>query len=461
MELVAPAGNVEKLRYVYQYGADTAYIGLKKFSLRVKADNFYADEYNEIIALKQKYPGKRLFCALNIAFHNKDIDAFLADIDYFKKYPIDAFIIQDVGMIGILQKYFADAHIHVSTQANCINREAVKFYHSLGLHRVVLGREASLKEVREIKDACPEMEIEVFAHGAMCIAYAGRCLLSAYTTGRSANAGLCSHGCRWEYKLLEEKSRPGEYFPIFEGDDYTAILSSKDICMIDHLDDMQKAGVDALKIEGRMKSLYYGALVTRAYRKQLDALAGIITQQEAEPFVKELYNTQHREFATGFYYNKDDANKTTSGESSSPYELIGTIGRALTKAQAKEIIERAKNSLAEDELKLSKMHPKEKEHKLNARAKHSEIFASPVDVAGDGGTFFVFKPLNKICANTPVEFVGPDTLGICDNAYALVDAESGLVLTWVGYASECLLYTHKKIEEDFIVRTKKEFFEKK
>ncbi|MBO4731865.1 MAG: U32 family peptidase, partial [Spirochaetaceae bacterium] len=288
MELVSPAGNIEKLKYAYAYGADAAYIGLKKFSLRVKADNFYGEEYNEINALKQQYPGKKLFCALNISFHNKDIENFISDIDYFKLYPFDAFIVQDVGMIPILQKYFPSTALHLSTQANCINREAVKLYKSLGLKRVVLGREASLAEIRQIKDAVPEMELEVFGHGAMCIAYSGRCLMSAYLTARSANSGHCSHACRWEYKLLEEKQRPGEYFPVIEGDDYTAILSSKDLCMIDHLDDMQKAGVDALKIEGRMKSLYYVALVTRAYRKGIDCLKGKITKDEAQKYADEL-----------------------------------------------------------------------------------------------------------------------------------------------------------------------------
>ena len=303
MELLSPAGNVEKLKYAYMYGADAAYIGLKKFSLRVKADNFYEDEYNKVIELKKRYPGKKLHCALNIAFHNREIDAFMQNIDYFKQYPIDAFIVQDLGMVPILQKHFPDVHLHVSTQASCMNREAVKMYQKLGFDRVVLGREVSLNEVREIKDAVPEMEIECFAHGAMCIAYSGRCLMSAYLTGRSAQSGFCSHTCRWEYDVgltekidadtakkiaqsgklvLQERKRPGEFFPVYEGDDFTAVLSSKDLRMIEHLDDMKKAGVDSLKIEGRMKSIYYVALVTRAYRKALDALDGKLSQEEAE-----------------------------------------------------------------------------------------------------------------------------------------------------------------------------------
>ena len=202
MELVAPAGNLEKLTYAYEYGADAAYIGLKRFSLRVKADNFYEDEYKKIIELKNNHPGKKLFCALNITFHNKDIQQFISEIDYFKEYPIDSFIVQDIGMVRLIQKYFPKAALHLSTQANCINSEAVKMYRDLGFKRVVLGREASLAEIRQIKDAVPEMELEVFGHGAMCVSYSGRCLLSAYMNGRSANGGFCSHSCRWNYDLL-------------------------------------------------------------------------------------------------------------------------------------------------------------------------------------------------------------------------------------------------------------------
>ncbi|MDE5776764.1 MAG: U32 family peptidase, partial [Treponemataceae bacterium] len=282
MELLSPAGNVQKLYYAYAYGADAAYIGLKKFSLRVKADNFYGEEFNRVAELKKQFPQKKLYCALNILFHNRDIDSFLQNIEYFKNYPIDSFIVQDLGIVPILQKHFPEAALHLSTQASCINREAAKMYKSLGFKRIVLGRETSLAEIRQIKDAVPEMELEAFVHGAMCIAYSGRCLLSAYLTNRSAQRGFCSHTCRWNFDLkskegakqlaqsgelfLEEQNRKGEFFPVFEGEDFTAILSSKDLQMIGHLADMKAAGIDALKIEGRMKSVYYTALVTRAYR---------------------------------------------------------------------------------------------------------------------------------------------------------------------------------------------------
>ena len=405
VELVAPAGNLEKLRYAWEYGADAAYIGLKRFSLRVKADNFFTDEYKTIRSLKERYAlngtPKKLLCALNISFHNDDIKAFLAEADYFTLYPIDAFIIQDIGMVPVLRKHFPNIPLHLSTQANCINYEAARVYRDLGFKRIVLGREASLADIAEIKSRVPEMELECFVHGAMCIAYSGRCLISAYLTGRSANAGACTHSCRWDYSLaVEEKERPGEYFPIEEGDGYTAVFSSKDLCMIDSLADMQKAGVDALKIEGRMKSLYYTALVTRAYRKQIDALAGKIAPAEAEPFVRELYNTAHRAFGTGFYFSKDDANKTTRGESKSPYLMAGTIGKEF------------------------------------------------------GNNRYEFISMNKITADMPLEYVGPDICTIYDNAYRLLDPETGSARDWVCHGHPCIIETEAPIRSGFIVRIK-------
>ena len=412
MELVAPAGNIEKLTYAWEYGADAAYIGLKRFSLRVKADNFHENEHEEIARLKAEYAArgkpKRLFCALNISFHNADIRNFMSELDYFRKYPIDAFIIQDIGMVRLLQREFPDVPLHLSTQANCVNGEAVKLYRELGFRRVVLGREASLAEIGEIKDAVPEMEIECFAHGAMCIAYSGRCLMSAYLTGRSANAGHCSHSCRWEYRVLEERARPGEYFPVIEEDGFTALFSSKDLCMIDYLSEMKKAGVDSLKIEGRMKSLYYTALVTRAYRKRIDEVEGRIPSDEAAPFVAELYNAAHREFATGFYFSKDDANKTTVGETKSPYLLAGTIGEEVT---------------------------------------------LPVPPP-EGFRDFEFVSMNKIDSGVPLEYVGPDLCAIEDTDYTLIDPETGAMRDWVCHGHPCVLRTAKPVQSRFIVRVR-------
>ena len=505
MELVCPAGNIDKLGYAYAYGADTAYIGLKRFSLRIKADNFYEDEYKRVIELKKKYPQKRLFCALNIAFHNHDLKMFLQNLDYFKQYPIDAFIVQDLGIVPILQKEFPGTHLHLSTQASCMNKEAVKMYHSLGFKRVVLGREVSLDEIREIKDACPEMELECFAHGAMCIAYSGRCLMSAYLTGRSAQSGFCSHSCRWEYDLgtvmseesgvrscsgdssckqtsaiarlnaeggvisadaakeiaqsgilrLQERQRPGEFFPVFEGDDFTAILSSKDLCMIDHLDDMKKAGVDAIKVEGRMKSTYYVAMVSRAYRKALDALEGKISSEEAAPFIASLEDVAHREATTGFYYNRGDADKTTIGASDSPYLLAASIGEPLSGEECENVFKAGENLVAAKKAELEAMHPAARAAAERDLEMHPE---KKIKIASkkDGWKVYPYNALNRVDSGTELEFVSPSVLArkVTASEYDFINPKTGELLDWVNADHDCAIYPAVPIEENTFVRVR-------
>ncbi|MBP5401783.1 MAG: U32 family peptidase [Treponema sp.] len=468
MELLSPAGNVEKLYYAYAYGADAAYIGLKRFSLRVKADNFYEDEYKKVIELKNQFPGKKLHCALNIAFHNNDIDNFIRDIDYFKQYPIDAFIVQDLGIVPLIQKNFPDADLHLSTQASCINREAVKMYKSLGFKRVVLGREASLKEIREIKDAVPDIELEAFVHGAMCIAYSGRCLMSALLTGRSAQSGFCSHTCRWDFDLksakkiaesgelvLEEHSRRGEYFPVYEGDDFTAILSSKDIRMIEHLKDMKDAGLDSLKIEGRMKSTYYVALVTRAYRKALDALEGKISNEEASPFIAELENVSHRESTTGFYYSRADADKTTQGASDSAYDLSATIGAELSEDKKNSVFAHAAATRKTIDDELDKMHPKAREARERDLEKNPERRIIPLEEK-KCWHMYEYEPLNMVDYESEVEFISPDVVSTRaeKGKWLLVDPENGTVRNWVCNGHPCVLYTEYELQKGTLLRTK-------
>jgi len=291
MELLAPAGNIEKLKYAYQYGADAAYIGIKNFSLRAKADNFGR---NEVEYIKEIKGDKKLYCALNIFFHNEDIRKLEEQIEQFADYPFDAFIISDLGILNLLKKRFPEREMHLSTQANCVNGEAAKIYRDLGFSRLILGRETPLKDIYEIKKAVPEIELETFVHDAMCMSYSGRCFLSAMMTDRSANQGSCAHSCRWSYKVLEEKERPGEYYPIEEGENYTTIMSSKDLCMIDHIQELKDAGIDSLKIEGRMKSIYYAAVITRAYRKMIDCKNGIVVP-DLEGFREEIFKVSHRE----------------------------------------------------------------------------------------------------------------------------------------------------------------------
>ncbi|MDY4130659.1 MAG: peptidase U32 family protein [Treponema sp.] len=471
MELLSPAGNVEKLKYAYFYGADASYIGLKNFSLRVKADNFYQDEYKKVIELKEKFPGKKLHCALNISFHNHEIDRLIENIPYFKQYPIDAFIIQDLGIVPIIQKNFPDAQLHLSTQASCMNREAVKMYKSLGFSRVVMGREASLKEIAEIKDAVPDMEIECFIHGAMCIAYAGRCLMSSYLTGRSAQEGFCSHTCRWDYDVLtakkiaesgelvlREHKRPDEYFPIYEGNDFTAVLSSKDLCMIDHLKELKEAGVDSLKIEGRMKSVYYVALITRAYRKALDALEGKITQDEASPFVDELYKASHRPFTTAFYFNKSDADVTVSGASDSPYELAAEIGQKLSESEENEILKKAADykKLQDDEYAALCDQAKAAYDK---RVKDQPDKHLPLATKIEGYRMYTLEALNMLNESTQMQLVSPNIVGKdikFKKDFVLINPENGELYNWVCNGHPCVIYTNMEVSEGSLIRTKDE-----
>lgn len=470
MELLSPAGNVEKLSYAYAYGADAAYIGLKKFSLRVKADNFYEDEYKKVVELKEKYKGKRLHCALNISFHDSDIDNLKSNLDYFKQYPIDAFIVQDIGIVPLLQKHFPNTELHLSTQASCVNSEAVKMYKNLGFKRIVLGREVSLDEIKRIKDSVPDMELEAFCHGAMCIAYAGRCLMSAYLTGRSAQSGFCSHTCRWEYDVLSkpngakelaesgrlflrEHQRPDELFPVYEGEDFTAVLSSKDLCMINHLQDMKDAGIDSLKIEGRMKSIYYVALVTRAYRKALDALEGKITQEEAAPFIAELENVSHRESTTGFFYNKSEADKTAIGASDSKYLLAAEVGQEITGEEFDAIYKAGQKSFNDFSQKLEALHPAAKEARLKDIAEHPDRNVVPFEKK-DGWNLYKCVALNKIDSSMDIEFVSPDFVSITAKSgeWQFIEPEEGTILNWVCDSHPCVIYTKYKLPSSTLLR---------
>ena len=484
MELLSPAGNVEKLAYAYAYGADAAYIGLKKFSLRVKADNFYEDEYKKVIALKEKYPGKRLHCALNISFHDEEIDALKQNLDYFRQYPIDCFIVQDIGIVPLLQKEFPKAELHLSTQASCVNSEAVKMYQKLGFKRVVLGREISLDQIKRIKDAVPEMELETFVHGAMCIAYAGRCLMSAYLTGRSAQSGFCSHTCRWNFKLsqdlnalsemgshiitaeeakkiaqsgsllLEEEQRPGEFFPVFEGDDFTAILSSKDLRMIEHLADLKATGVDSLKIEGRMKSVYYVAMVTRAYRKALDALDGKLSQEEAAPFIAELENVSHRKSTTGFYYNKKDADETTLGASDSKYQLAAEIGEQLSDDEFEKLYEEGHGRYKEFKDNLDNMHPAAREARLKDLEIHTDRKVVPFEKK-EGWHMYPCTAVNMIKVEDDIEFVSPVfcSLTAKSGEWEVISSETGLKMNWVCDGHPAVIYTKYELPDGTLLRT--------
>lgn len=357
MELLAPGGNLQKLRYAFQYGADAVYIGLPLFSLRAKADNLEdQEETPELLA--QAKGDKKVYGALNIYFHNPDLGLLKAQLEKIKPYPFDAFIISDLGVLPLLQEYFPDREFHLSTQANCTNWSAAKMYYSMGFSRIVPGRELSLVEIAEIKQRVPELELETFVHGAMCMSYSGRCFLSAETSQRSANRGDCAHNCRWTYRtLLEEETRPGQFYQVETGPTpsgaYTAILSSKDLCMVDHIDALKAVGVDSVKIEGRMKSLYYTAVVTRAYRWAIDH--GSVKEN---PYRIDLFEVSHREYDTGFYFDRAASN--VAGTEQGYYRshlFLGTIedppSQVIMPALNQELLDKGLQHLAWVQVKNS------------------------------------------------------------------------------------------------------------
>ncbi len=297
MELLAPAGNMEKLRYAVWYGADAVYAAYQSFGLRAASENFDEAGLAEAIAFCHAH-GVKLYVTVNIYPGQRDLGALPGFFTMLEELGPDGMIIADLGVMALARRYAPTVPIHVSTQANVTNAEAALVYRDLGAKRIVLAREMPLADIIELRQKLPQdVELEAFAHGAMCIAYSGRCLLSAAMTARSGNLGACAQPCRWNYAITEEK-RPGEYFPIEEDERGTYLFNSKDLCLIEHLEALQKAGIASLKIEGRMKSFYYAACVTRAYRRALDDL------EAGKPFdpalLEELRAVSHRDYCTGF-----------------------------------------------------------------------------------------------------------------------------------------------------------------
>ena len=405
MELLSPAGSLQKLQYAYSFGADAAYIGVKGFSLRDRASNVDLASVEDLIRVKGN---KKLYGAVNRFFHEEDYREFASSVNDVKEYPFDAYIVSDLGPAMLLKKTLGDdIHLHLSTQANTLNSGAVMAYKELGFSRIILGREVSIDDIKRIKDAVPEIEIETFVHGAMCMAYSGRCFLSAHLSDRSANEGDCAHTCRWKYNILEkrepkeyyieEETRKGEYFPVIEEDGYSTILSSKDLNMIEHLKELKDAGVDSLKIEGRMKSLYYVATVTRAYRKAIDVIEHGGDEKEALRYRDELSSVSHREYSTGFFFNKDDIEKPTDITYLREYLLIGTVEK------------QGENNRFELDLK------------------------------------------NKLSLGDEIEFIGPEVLFITDSSFTLFD-ENGDAMEVANHHQKVYLETTSHIKEGYIMR---------
>ncbi len=304
-ELLVPASSLEVLKTAVIFGADAVYIGGEAFGLRANAKNFSKEDMVKGIAFAHEH-GVKVYVTANILAHNGDLEGARAYFAELKEMKPDALIISDPGMFMIAREVCPEIEIHISTQANNTNYQTYLFWHQLGAQRVVSARELSLEEIREIREHIPEdMEIETFIHGAMCISYSGRCLLSNYFTGRDANQGACTHPCRWKYAVVEEK-RPGEYLPVYENERGTYIFNSKDLCMIEHIPAICEAGIDSLKIEGRMKTALYVATVARTYRKALDDYYESEEKYRAnmEWYKAEIGKCTYRQFTTGFFFGK-------------------------------------------------------------------------------------------------------------------------------------------------------------
>ena len=310
-ELLIPAGSLDVLKVAIDYGADAVYIGGQKFGLRAKAGNFTLEEMVEAADYVHA-AGKKLYVTVNIFAHNDDIEGIKKYFNDIRKHglheKIDGFIISDPGIFTLARQIVPEIEIHISTQSNNTNYLTYNFWYNQGATRVVAARELSLKEIRKIRDNIPaDMEIEAFMHGAMCISYSGRCLLSSYFTGRDANKGACTHPCRWKYSIVEEK-RPGEYLPIEEDDRGTYIFNSKDLCMIKYIPEMIEAGINSFKIEGRMKTALYVAVVTRTYRQAIDDYfeSEELYRERQSYYDEEISACTFRQFTTGFYFGKTD-----------------------------------------------------------------------------------------------------------------------------------------------------------
>ena len=326
-ELLAPGGSLEKLKTAVIYGADAVYIGGEAFSLRAAAENFSYEDMLEGIKFAHDR-GKKVYLTANIIPHNKDIADFESFIEKIRPMNFDAVLVSDLGMFDIIRTTAPEIPVHISTQANNVNWRSAAMWHKLGAKRVVLAREMSFDEIKEIREKIPaDLELEAFIHGAMCISYSGRCLLSNYLTNRDANTGACSHPCRWNYSLVEEK-RPGEYMDVFENERGTFIFNSKDLCTIKHIPELVKSGISSFKIEGRVKTPYYVATVIGAYRREIDryfADPENYTFNESE--FDELCKVSHRPYTTGFYFSKPDQSGQvyTSSSYIRDYDLIAVV----------------------------------------------------------------------------------------------------------------------------------------
>ncbi|MBO5561540.1 MAG: U32 family peptidase [Firmicutes bacterium] len=328
IELLAPAGDLEKLKIAVLYGADAVYLGGTSFGLRAKAKNFTSEQMKEGVEFAHAH-GVKVYVTCNIFAHNEDFAELPDYVRFLKEINVDAVLVADPGVFSVIRETVPDLDIHISTQANNTNYHTALFWQKLGAKRIVMARELSLNEIKGISDNIPKnLEIESFVHGAMCISYSGRCLLSNYLTGRDANKGACSHPCRWEY-FVTEKTRPNEYMPIVEDERGTFIFNSKDLCMIQFIPQLAEAGIYSLKIEGRIKTSYYVGTVINAYREAIDDYMKDLALYESkkEYYLEQVSKASYRGFTTGFYFGKpsDEDQIYTTSSYIRTYDFVGSV----------------------------------------------------------------------------------------------------------------------------------------
>ncbi|WP_277287146.1 peptidase U32 family protein [Sneathia sanguinegens] len=358
VELLSPAGNMEKLKEAFHFGADACYIGGGAFNLRGMSANFRNKELEEAIEYAHSL-GKKIYVTLNIFAHNKDIDYMPRFIKFLASVKADGVIVSDLGVFSMVKEYAPSLDIHISTQANSINWATVKMWRDMGATRVILAREMTLKEIKEIKDRVPGIQIEAFIHGAMCMAYSGRCLLSNYFTNRDANRGVCAQDCRWKYKIVAEDHEATGAHDIIEDNEGTYILNAKDLCTIEFIDKIIEAGVDSLKIEGRMKSIYYNSTVTKQYREAIDCY--YTGNYKYNPKWKyELQTISHRLYSKGFFFGKtsqEDQNYDTNISYSQTYQLVANVMEKVAENKYKIYIRNKLDTSKELELIRPKSDP--------------------------------------------------------------------------------------------------------
>lgn len=386
-ELLAPAGNFEKLKFAFAFGADAVYVSGKGTGLRNFADNFTHEGLREAVSYAHSL-GKKIYVTVNIFPHNEDINRVREHLIFLNSIRPDAVIVSDLGVLEIMNEEKINIPVHVSVQANNVNYMEVKMWQKLGAKRVILARELTAEEIREIKEKVPDMELEAFVHGAMCVSYSGRCLISNYLTGRDANRGECTQGCRWSYELIEAK-RPGEKMSIMEDGRGTYFFNSKDLNLIERLKELSEAGIESFKIEGRMKGVHYVAAVTNAYRRVIDNV------YKAEPDIKEELNkVSHREYTTGFYF---DDGKLKQNYKTSDYTADSVYLGHIEKGGKGAVAVSAKNTISIND-------------KVELFSPSGKIHAKVKAIYGEDG-IEVIKTAGKSVYN--IEFTEQEIPGFC------------------------------------------------